>query len=325
MTHDRQGTHLLRMGGFTLIELLVVIAIISVLAAMLLPALERSIEMARRIACLNNCRQLVTATFNYAFDNDGTLMAGGWVTAYGKQSSGRSPFGVGTWNDSYSNFWHNYLEGRDTVPTDENTWRAMVKNRDNGFPQVLDCPSANAPFGSDLIKMNYCLGGGSDWGMKLSKLESAMRNLNDERAAAGMDAIPNVALFKDSTHSNRFGSAEAKWDSDPGNTQTASVNHRAGDGAPAGMNIGNSDGSGQWINGYYCRLTYGMADVGETIYWNSHLAWPYNSMIIRLENNGGFIYPGSGNGSVTCGALTNNSGGGGANQTTFTNLFGALP
>ncbi|MCD6521950.1 type II secretion system protein [Candidatus Calescamantes bacterium] len=63
----------MRKKGFTLMELLIVISIIMVLASLLLPALVRAREGARRVVCLNNLRELMQGCQMYCNEWDGWL------------------------------------------------------------------------------------------------------------------------------------------------------------------------------------------------------------------------------------------------------------
>ncbi len=63
-----------KLKGFTLVELLVVISIIALLMAILLPALSKARDYAKRIVCANHLKELMTANFMYSQAYDGSFV-----------------------------------------------------------------------------------------------------------------------------------------------------------------------------------------------------------------------------------------------------------
>src|ERR1700722_5755813 len=75
-------------AGFTLIELLVVISIISILAALLLPALSSAKQRARTAQCISNLHQVSLAMKMYADDFQGLFPESGGMISWNQIDGG---------------------------------------------------------------------------------------------------------------------------------------------------------------------------------------------------------------------------------------------
>lgn len=111
--------------GFTLIELLVVITIISILAAILLPALARAREAAYRASCANNLKQMGLVFQMYANEHNGDLPSGATNRPWGESGLRFQAGYFGTYarNLVRNNF---IFEARQVFPDYLNDMRVLV-------------------------------------------------------------------------------------------------------------------------------------------------------------------------------------------------------
>ncbi len=167
--------------GFTLVELLVVIAIIAMLAALLVPAVQRAREAGRRATCMNNQAQIGKAIMNYVTEKDkfppsfslqpnspaGTFYSVGWVPPllpYLEQN----PF-------------YQIFQG--------NNWYTLGSVNSKAEVAVLMCPSRNPTNGP--VRANYVANGAP-----LSYVVNCgMRDLITPTAGVPMDNQANGVFF----------------------------------------------------------------------------------------------------------------------------------
>ena len=129
---DRAGAP--DISAFSLIELLVVIAMVSMLAALLLPGIEASVELARRTNCMNNLKQQYALAMARSGDLGGALPSGN--------------YGMGTYvgadrgADNVASFWN--------WGANKSGW-ALCLQGDFMSRDILTCPAQNYPLLNPIV------------------------------------------------------------------------------------------------------------------------------------------------------------------------------
>ncbi len=223
-------------ANFTLIELLVVIAIIAILASMLLPAMNKAREQARRANCMSNVKQLVVATTNYEGDYKFLPLQG----HNGCAATGDLRFFTNM-SGSMPALYKSYLGG-DLIPTSNDIPRFPYKITTTtphtpALKKVMICPSSPR---TDFYRICYAFYGGSaaDVGMTADRWIRTQQIVL-RRKLSIITSTPIIWADRANVQNagNNGGYAETNHGGNEINTTS---------GYPRGGNVGALDGSVRW-------------------------------------------------------------------------------
>jgi len=231
-----------RRSAFTLIELLVVISIISLLMAIVLPALNKARDQAQRIGCLSNVRSWATATLTYSVDHTDYLPRG-------RRFSGAT---IGDFHSGLDQqtIYGAYLTGDSAAIVGDGAYSAQMRFF---LSPAVQCPSNPKPYGvphhlgyqTNYFRNPYAFYPGSteDFWLRIDNLLYAARQTRSDGTRLP-DSVP--ALWADRVNmfnlSNNGGQIETNHRPAASNTSALDPNYE-----PEGGNVANADGSAKWF------------------------------------------------------------------------------